>query len=80
MACSKPVPGRRLTLFVEQWKKAGADPSLLHLVQYGHKIKFEDGIPALTKPSAEFETKLDSNAMNVVRKEVAALLEKSFKK
>ena len=77
MACSKPVPGQRLSYFAEKWKQAGADPALVHLVQHGHKIKFEYGTPQLTKPRKEFETKLDEGAMNVVRKEIAILLEKN---
>ena len=77
MACSKPVPGQRLSYFAEKWKQAGADPALVHLVQHGHKIKFEYGTPQLTKPRKEFETKLDEGAMNVVRKEIAVLLEKN---
>ena len=74
---SSPIPGQRLSSFAEEWRKAGADPALVQLVHFGHKIKFEHGTPTLTKPLQEFETKLEEGAMNVVRKEVATLLEKN---
>ena len=78
MESSSPIPGQRLSSFAEEWRKAGADPALVQLVHFGHKIKFEHGTPTLTKPLQEFETKLEEGAMNVVRKEVATLLEKDL--
>ena len=70
------VPGQRLSLFAEVWLKAGADPALQHLIKFGHKIQFEDGIPPLTLPLTEHETVMPDPQMNIVRSEVAQLLAK----
>ena len=71
-----PVQGQRLAAFAEAWKQAGADPALQSLVKDGHKIIFEDGPPPCTLPSPEFETKLPEEKMNVIRAEIATLIEK----
>ena len=71
-----PTPGQRLASFANIWKKAGADPDLLALVRDGHRIKFEDGPPPCTLPSAQYETKLPDRKMTIIRAEITSLLEK----
>ena len=70
------VPGQRLSLFADVWRNAGADPALQHLIQFGHKIVFEDGVPPLTMPLLEHETTMAEPQMEIVRTEVAQLLVK----
>ena len=69
------IPGQRISLFVDIWKEAGADPSLQHLVKFGHKIQFgEEGPPPCTLPLPKYETKLPATKIDIVRAEVQQLL------
>ena len=64
-----------LSSFAASWEQLKASPEIIKLVKYGHEIKF-DTKPKLTKPLARNATILPPDQMNIIRAEVATLLEK----
>ena len=70
-----PVPGERLSKFVDVWEAFKASPEVTNILRHGHKIVFKFR-PELTLPQNSHETKLSPVAMKVIRKEIADLLHK----
>ena len=68
-------PGERLTKFANVWEELKASPEVTKIVRFGHKIIFESK-PPVSLPSSKVETKLPSETMKIIKREICDLVSK----